>query len=420
MCTESSAVVVQELPFENESDFPRKQIASLDDEYDVEKILGTGGFGIVQKATPRTGGPAIAVKTIAKTSHVTREIASTEIQILQGLTHANICKLLNVCEDTEHTHLVLEFVRGHELFEEVSPDRPMKESRVVSIMRQVFQALQYCHGLEPAVIHRDLKPENIMVTDGEDGESPEVKIIDWGLAAPCQDTIETALVGTACYMAPEAMSVGIYSRASDMWSAGAVLHMVLSGGETPPQFKPLGSQTRSFNDHGMSKAAQSILHGLLQRLPEKRLTATSAVGHPWTKAVSSDSVHGKNEVLSCQSENACQASPSAVVDKCAAGAGVLRGSLDEHPWAGVNLSQDPSTDFIIFNDFEQAGESGNSVVKEPKRQRNAASRRNTKCKENCGPPSACKPMSGPTSSQKCIGALTDCAREEALRVRPMR
>jgi len=468
----NNTIVAEEIGLDHESDFPRQQIVSLNEAFEIDKVLGSGGFGIVHKATLRSGGPASAVKTIAKTSHYTEAIVNTEIRTLQGLTHECICKLLNVCEDPEHFHLVLEYVPGHELFEEILPHRPMKESRAACIMRQVFQALQYCHELRPAVIHRDLKPENIMVTDGEDADKPQVKLIDFGLAAVCHDTIQTPLVGTVCYMSPEALSSGIYSRASDMWSAGAVLHMLLTGGDVPPQFKPLGSsntsQARPLHGLDTSKAAQDILNSLLKRRPEQRLTAASAVMHQWTTANHSLLVpickaeqEENVDPHCCQLDNIRHRSLSATVPLHSQGQLVVAGDCIDHiklgphaasgpapvdqlSWTHVDFTNSSSSDFAVFNDLEQADRSPDIEAKQdigirneiqgevlqgttttttaPRRSRCQLISSCTPCKENLGPGArrVCKQLPMPPSSRKRTGASLDCAKNDPLRTRPMR
>jgi serine/threonine protein kinase len=313
----------------------REQLSSLDELYNVEKdILGSGGFGIVRRASLRSGGPSCAVKTIAKINRIAKATADSEAQILQGLAHPGICKLLHVCEDPKHIHLVLECVNGHDLFEEIIPQRPVTESRTMRLMEQVFEALEYCHTMEYAVIHRDLKPENIMVSDKEaDGSCPQVKIIDWGLAVVCRTTVETPIVGTACYMSPEAFSRGVYSRASDMWSAGVVMYVLLTGGDILRQSRPLSafdsSQARKLQDLGTSQSALDLLHGFLKSSPDERFTAASALR-----------------------------------------LATARPSLDILQLSGAHSADavDLETDFVIFDDLIQVGEPPSEMTKQQCRQ----------------------------------------------------
>jgi serine/threonine protein kinase len=142
-------------------------------------------------------------------------------------------------------------------------------------MQQIFEALAYCHKPEISVIHRDLKPENIMLQTSADA-LPTVKLIDFGLATqlPSGDFVQTDVVGTAKFLAPEALSRGVYSRASDMWSAGVMLHMLLTGGALP-------SERRVSKQHGLSEACTDLLDGLLRDDPSERITAAEACQHSW-------------------------------------------------------------------------------------------------------------------------------------------
>merc|ERR1712232_288414 len=101
-----------------------------------------------------------AVKGVKKSNRFSEHQVRHEISILQRLDHPCICKLLETYEDKKTVFLVMEFIDGLELFDEiqvtVESGLPFDQSRAARIMRQVFSALQYCH--EHEVIHRDLKP----------------------------------------------------------------------------------------------------------------------------------------------------------------------------------------------------------------------------------------------------------------------
>lgn len=350
------------------SGMPRQHVDNLEEAYDIKGALGSGGFGIVRKASSRTGGPWCAVKTIAKKSEHAVELANREALILQDLSHGNICKLLDVCEDPSHLHLVLEYVDGHELFDEIVPQKPMKESRAACIMKQVFAALQHCHEPGRSVIHRDLKPENIMIAGGSaDTDIPKVTVIDFGLAMVCEDIVETPIVGTACYMAPEALSMGIYSRASDMWSAGAILHMLVTGGELPQQFRPLCSSNGStslFHNLETSRLARSLLESLLMEEPHERLSASQAAKHSWaTASNTSQELHDGS--VSCalqtiatpQTEQLVGNAHSADAIKSMTSASNIGYQYEQQPSVQLSLMPAPDGDFIIFDDFVQTGES---------------------------------------------------------------
>jgi len=278
----------------------------LNEAYVVEEaVLGSGGFGTVRRAWPKTGGSACVVKTLPKCSrrgsghdHLA-ESARHEAEVLRRLDHERICKILDVYEDDKHVYLVLEFIEGRELFDEIAEKGPMPEKTAAGIMRQIFEALEHCHEPGHSVLHRDLKPENVMV--GHD--NTDVKIIDFGLAVRCPEdgTLQTPIVGTAEYLAPEALSEGLYSRASDLWGAGAVLHMMLTGGALPLQVGANRCNTELLQELKISSAAQELLKGLLRVRPEERLTALEARMHPWTQgADSGDDVAVAVDAADCE------------------------------------------------------------------------------------------------------------------------
>lgn len=263
----------------------------LSDAYDLEEtVLGQGGFGTVRRAWNKIDGTLRAVKAVPRKSIRFENMAKNEARILNSLDHARICKLMHVFEDLGHIHLVLEFATGHELYEEVAQRQAVEESRASSIIRQVLEALQYCHDPQRAIIHRDVKLENIMVSDVGPSGCVDVKVIDWGLATVCLDRVQTVRVGTACYLAPEVAREAVYSRSSDMWSVGVVLHALLTGGDFPNQCSQLDLSTSDvFNSSrglAITAPAECLLNGLLKYVPSERLSATDALEHQWTKSCS--------------------------------------------------------------------------------------------------------------------------------------
>jgi len=446
-CKLKDATYTQSAVAVEQKDFHRQQIESLSEAFEIEKVIGTGGFGIVRKATLRSGGPACAVKTIEKSGHVVEVAANSEAYVLKCLSHPNICKLIEVCEDSRHIHLVLEYVNGHELFEEINPQCPMKEDRAACIMKQVFVALQYCHELQPSIIHRDVKPENIMLTDNDvDDNVPHVKIIDWGLATVCCSSIQGPIVGTPCYMSPETISDGVFSRASDVWSAGAVAYMLLTGGDVPHQFKRLSSatssQARLLQELGTSTQACSLLHGLLKGQPQERLSAGAAARHEWMSASVSpillDSADEENNVTpSHRLGRTLSASPrkSESLHRSAL-ATVVSLSTECQIIEATDVFGD--ADFAIFDDFEPASRPVTKKTKQHRTQRSSridkelpvASKVRSKvrqpfnatardCKENLGPgaPRVCKHSSVP---QDKSSRTSDTAQEAPERTRMMR
>ena len=117
------------------------------------------------------------------------------------------------------------------MFDELIKRKHLKERDAAYIMKQVLSAITYCHA--KGVVHRDLKPENILIDSINPTGEINVKLIDFGTAlffSPSSARMKEIL-GTPYYIAPEVIE-GNYSEKCDMWSAGVILFILLSG--TPP------------------------------------------------------------------------------------------------------------------------------------------------------------------------------------------
>jgi serine/threonine protein kinase len=237
-------------------------------------ILGIGGFGTVRRGYHIASGAECAVKIVSKSNEQSASCMRREAQVLKRLEDAHVCKLLDYFEDEDNCYLVLELVQGTDLCNAFNNQLSFDESSAATIMQQIFEALAYCHKPEISVIHRDLKLENIMLQTS--AERPTVKLIDFGLATELSSGgfVQTDVVGSAEFLAPEALSRGLYSRASDMWSAGVVLHMLLTGGALP-------SEGGVSERHGLSAACTDLIDALLRVDAAERLTAAEACHHSW-------------------------------------------------------------------------------------------------------------------------------------------
>eukprot|EP00928_Gymnodinium_smaydae_P026017 TRINITY_DN20545_c0_g2_i2.p1 TRINITY_DN20545_c0_g2~~TRINITY_DN20545_c0_g2_i2.p1 ORF type:complete len:388 (-),score=56.20 TRINITY_DN20545_c0_g2_i2:264-1346(-) len=255
--------------------------------YHIEsaEMLGSGGYGVVRLVRPRAKGqPKYAVKTVAKhRDNLQGPVeAMHEAEILKRLDHPNVCRMLEAFEDDYHIHLALEYIHGHELFYEIEDCRPVAPLRAAVIAQQVFEALAHCHV--QGVIHRDVKPENIMVTHAADGgviRLPRVVLIDFGLALECPPGVESVaapVAGTREFMAPEVVSDGLYSGASDVWAAGVMLFMLLSGGLSPP----IGESSRDCCED-LDSAAIGAVRDLLRSQAALRPRAAEVAGSAWIR-----------------------------------------------------------------------------------------------------------------------------------------
>ncbi|CAI5955264.1 unnamed protein product [Closterium sp. NIES-65] len=251
--------------------------------------IGRGQFGVIYKCVPRgaLGGVAFACKTIKKRNIETLPAAEDirrEVEALEKVKgHPGIVELHSVFEDPQAVHLVMQLCRHGDLFDHVKMRTRLPEPTAACILSQLLHALQHCHDL--GVIHRDVKPENVLIYarggGGGDGEKVLVKLGDFGVATrfspgmPCMDP-----VGTAMYMAPELLQ-GRYGPAADVWSAGIVLYVMLSG--ALPFFATKNRTLVEAIMHGparmegprwegVSEGAKAVVRRMLEKDPEERAT----------------------------------------------------------------------------------------------------------------------------------------------------
>ena len=267
------------------------------DNYDVIKQLGKGGYGKVYEVRHKKTGEIRACKHLSKLSIKNLDKFEREIQILIKSDHPNIIKLFEVFESQRSLYLVMEECKGGEIFDRIIDHIQSKqmysETDAAIIFQQVMSSIEYCHN--NGICHRDLKPENILyLNKGSEKDNP-IKVIDFGLSQHISEKKKlTTKVGTAYYVAPEIL-IGDYTEKCDIWSAGVILYIFLSG--DPPFNGPSDSAIYSkiaqmkFNFpekkwRNISKEAKDLIMNMIA--PEKeRYTAKQVLAHPWFSNASS-------------------------------------------------------------------------------------------------------------------------------------
>lgn len=133
--------------------------------YAFYHLIGKGSFAEVRLAKLIKDGTYYAIKSIDKDKiyESKRNITCLmqEIKILRLLNHPNIIKLYEVYEDDSYIHLVLEYLKGGELYKMLQKKDLYSEKDASIIIKGILQALQHCHSLN--IVHRDLKPENLIL-----------------------------------------------------------------------------------------------------------------------------------------------------------------------------------------------------------------------------------------------------------------
>jgi len=143
------------------------------------------------------------------------------------MDHRNVIKLYEVYETTKYIHLLLPYLEGGELFERIKSKGLYKESDAVNVMRNFLSALDYLHSKR--VVHRDLKPENLILA--YKGDDCDLRIADFGLASflTDDDPLLYLRCGSPGYVAPELLEDKGYNCAADVFSAGVIFYVMLSG-----------------------------------------------------------------------------------------------------------------------------------------------------------------------------------------------
>src|SRR5215472_8878685 len=201
--------------------------------YRVIEYVGSGGFGSVFKAEDiNSPGRVVAIKELHKKhtrSTVIKQRFFQEALAMARLDHPNLPRLYTFGEDNGSYYLVMEFVSGSPLGEELTDKGPIPPDRAVAIVSQVLRAVGYAH--KNGIIHRDLKPDNIILVREKD--SLVVKVLDFGIAKMVGGenlTMTGEGFGTPSYMSPERiLGRSELDLRTDIYSVGIILYEMLTG-----------------------------------------------------------------------------------------------------------------------------------------------------------------------------------------------
>ena len=266
--------------------------SDITDYYSFGRSLGSGAYGDVVEATDVRTDERRAVKMIQKGNNMkTREHLEREIQVMKTISHPNIVQTYQIFDLKKTIYIVMEYVEGGDLFDFVAQHECLTEAQGSQTIRSIFQAVEYLH--RNGIVHRDLKPENILCLN--ETWPLEIKVTDFGFSSfldPGSDADNTmrTQVGTAYFMAPEIISNKGHGPAVDSWACGVILYTILTG-RLP---FPGRNTTEYFNNvikgrplfpavlwKGISADAMSLVKGLLNLDPNKRLTSLGALQHRW-------------------------------------------------------------------------------------------------------------------------------------------
>ncbi|XP_015412742.1 PREDICTED: ribosomal protein S6 kinase alpha-1 isoform X3 [Myotis davidii] len=244
--------------------------------FELLKVLGQGSFGkvfLVRKITRPDSGHLYAMKVLKKATLKVRDRVRTKMErdILADVNHPFVVKLHYAFQTEGKLYLILDFLRGGDLFTRLSKEVMFTEEDVKFYLAELALGLDHLHSL--GIIYRDLKPENILLD-----EEGHIKLTDFGLSKEAIDHEKKAysFCGTVEYMAPEVVNRQGHTHSADWWSYGVLMFEMLTGslpfqGKDRKETMTLILKAKLGMPQFLSTEAQSLLRALFKRNPANRL-----------------------------------------------------------------------------------------------------------------------------------------------------
>lgn len=211
-----------------------------------------------------------------------------EVSILRRVKHPNIVLLIEEMDTPNELYLVMELVKGGDLFDAIASTNKYTERDASGMLYNLASAIKYLHSLN--IVHRDIKPENLLVYEHQDG-SKSLKLGDFGLATVVDGPLYT-VCGTPTYVAPEIIAETGYGLKVDIWAAGVITYILLCG--FPPFRGQSNDQEVLFDQilmghqefpspywENISDSAKDLITMMLQVDIEQRYSAQQLLDHPW-------------------------------------------------------------------------------------------------------------------------------------------
>lgn len=247
-------------------------------QFQLLKVLGQGSYGkvfLVRKIRGADRGQLYAMKVLKKATLKVRDRVRSKMErdILAEVNHPFIVKLHYAFQTEGKLYLILDFLRGGDLFTRLSKEVMFTEEDVKFYLAELALALDHLHSL--GIIYRDLKPENILLD-----EEGHIKITDFGLSKEAIDHDKRAysFCGTIEYMAPEVVNRRGHTQSADWWSFGVLMFEMLTGslpfqGKDRKETMALILKAKLGMPQFLSPEVQSLLRALFKRNPANRLGA---------------------------------------------------------------------------------------------------------------------------------------------------
>ncbi|XP_061626946.1 serine/threonine-protein kinase DCLK2 isoform X3 [Phyllopteryx taeniolatus] len=259
------------------------------EKYTIGEVIGDGNFAVVKKCVERSTGREFALKIIDKAKCRGKEhLIENEVSVLRRVKHPNIIMLVEEVDTPSELCLVMELVKGGDLFDAITSSATYTERSASVMVSNLASALQYLHAMN--IVHRDVKPENLLVFENPDG-TQSLKLGDFGLATVVEGPLYT-VCGTPTYVAPEIIAESGYGVKVDIWAAGVITYILLCG--FPPFRSESNQQEELFEQillgrldypspywDNITDSAKELIGKMLLVNAEGRYSARDIQAHPW-------------------------------------------------------------------------------------------------------------------------------------------
>jgi len=263
--------------------------------YEIERVVGAGGMGIVLKGFDTELSRPVAIKVLASHlahSGAARQRFARESRAAAAIVHEHVIAIHNVETDGEMPFIVMRYVEGESLQARVDRDGPLAAKEILRIGIQAAAGLAAAH--EQGVVHRDVKPANILLENGVE----RTLLTDFGLARTVDDASLTRtgiLAGTPHYMSPEQANGEATDPRTDLFSLGSVLYFMATGRPPFRAERAMGVLKRICHDRHrpiwqvnpeLPDQLCAIIDRLLQKKPKHRFAGAAEVRQSLATALS--------------------------------------------------------------------------------------------------------------------------------------
>ncbi|XP_077982376.1 testis-specific serine/threonine-protein kinase 1-like [Glandiceps talaboti] len=256
---------------------------------DDDGVLGEGSYAKVKSGWYRTIDKPVAVKIIAKRKgrafRKLMKFLPRELEVIQRLHHKNIIRVYDVVQTDDRVYIVMEKAARGDLLAYMKLGGTFNEKSAKKVFRDLVEVVKFCH--DNNIVHRDLKCENILLD-----ERLQVKLTDFGFSKHCiNDSLSETFCGSAAYSSPEILLGKRYRpKASDIWSLGVVLYILLTGMMPYDDANPraqireqLSGKVPVEEKTPFSKNVKKLLESMLNPDEERRATVDDVLKSDWLK-----------------------------------------------------------------------------------------------------------------------------------------